>query len=82
MEIQKKTISLDAAKRYDFPESGVVYYKDKILVIAKTTANWLVLDNQNQLDFYNILAENTVEESIEKFGKNKDSNRHWTLLAY
>ena len=36
-------------------------------MIAVKTANWLVLENDSQLDFFNLLKDYTIEESFEQF---------------
>lgn len=59
---------LNGNKKYDFPSDiSLVYHKGKILVIAVKTANWLVLENDSQLDFFNLLKDYTIEESFEQF---------------
>ena len=65
MDMKKK---LNGNKKYDFPSDiSLVYHKGKILVIAVKTANWLVLENDSQLDFFNLLKDYTIEESFEQF---------------
>ena len=59
---------LNGNKKYDFPSDiSLVYHKGKILVIAVKTANWLVLENDSQVDFFNLLKDYTIEESFEQF---------------
>lgn len=70
-KIVKKNINLD--KKYCFPDNiCTVHHKDKIIVISVDTANWLVLDNENQLDFFYLLKSNTLGKSIELFDGNKN----------
>lgn len=70
-KIVKKNINLD--KKYCFPDNiCTVHHKDKIIVISVDTANWLVLDNENQLDFFYLLKSNTLGKSLELFDGNKN----------
>lgn len=50
--------TIDINKTYKFPtEYKVVRYNDKILVILPLTANWIVLQSQEQLDIFCDLAQ-------------------------
>ena len=45
--------SVDPCHRFIFPSNIVkVDYKGKILVISPNTANWIVLENDLQFDFF------------------------------
>lgn len=62
-ETKKKKI--DIKKKYFFPEClKMVNYKGKTLVISVITAKWLILNNQKQLDFFNRLKNQTIEEAL------------------
>lgn len=69
----KKTI--DPKKQYVFPEKlNIIHYNSKILVIAVEIGNWIVLENERQLEFFTLLKTNTVEKSLELFtGDQKDA---------
>ena len=67
-------VELNLNKRYRLPENlKVILHKNKYIVIAPELSNWIVLDTQAQLDFFNLLRANTIQESIERFfGDEKD----------
>lgn len=61
--LKKKTISLDS--KFSFPQkTTVVHHKGKILIIASECANYIVLENDKQLDFYNLLQTLTLGEAL------------------
>lgn len=44
----------------------VIYYKDKILIIMPLSANWIVLENKEQLDIFDFLVSGkTIKETLE-----------------
>lgn len=57
---------IDINKRYIFPEdTKVVFHKEKILVITPSTANWIVLESQKQLEIlYSLKAGASIAEVI------------------
>ncbi|MBB6218112.1 radical SAM protein with 4Fe4S-binding SPASM domain [Anaerosolibacter carboniphilus] len=58
-------IQLDIEKQYAMPKYLVVrQFEDKILVISPESANWLVLENDDQLLIFNELKNNSVEDVI------------------
>ncbi|MCQ2595091.1 MAG: radical SAM protein [Treponemataceae bacterium] len=71
-QVEKK---IDPKKQYKFPQNiSIVRHNSKILVIAVDVGNWIVLENDNQLDFFYLLKENTLEKSLELFkGEQKDA---------
>lgn len=73
-QVQK---SIDSKKQYIFPQSiSIIHYDSKILVIAVETGNWIVLENNSQLEFFNLLKEYTLEKSLELFkGEQKDADQ-------
>ena len=75
----KKQIDLDITKRYDFPKNiCIVEHHDVYLVIAVDTACWIVL-SKAQLDFFNLLRENSIENALNLFiGNRKDAE--WVLI--
>ncbi len=59
---------IDPNKKYSFPTNiSIVRYDSKIIVIAVDTGNWIVLENEKQLEFFNLLKENTLEKSLALF---------------
>lgn len=69
MEKIKKHIS--GNYKFKFPEKlKIIRHKEKILVISPQNAKWIVLDNENQLTFLNLLLEMNIEKALEAF-KNK-----------
>jgi len=63
---QKKTIDLD--KKYVFPQRlSTVRYAGKILIISIETACWLMFDNEEQLRFFKLLGEHTIQQAINVF---------------
>lgn len=74
----EKNIQIDLSKKYYFPQIIEVEYKGKILVISPETANWIVLDNENQLKFFRLLQFNSIQEALSKTQVlNRDSN--WVI---
>lgn len=73
MKISKK---IDVNTVYKFPKDiRVVRHKDKILVVAKDFGNWIVLENERQLDFFLLLNSHSIETCISKFhGTKEDIN--------
>ena len=60
-------IDINIDKNYIFPSDlNVVNYNNKIIIIAKLTANWIVLENLSQLDVFNYLAKGkSIREAID-----------------
>ena len=50
----------------------VVHYRGKILVVARDEANWIVLDNESQFIFFELLKKHTLGDSLLLF--NGDEN--------
>lgn len=50
--VEEKSIELPDNKLFSFP-SKIVYhhYDNRIFVISVDTANWLILNNEEELDF-------------------------------
>lgn len=64
----KKQVQIDIGKKYDFPNTiEVVKHKDVWLAIAVETACWIVLNNESQLAFFNLLRRKTIASSLEEF---------------
>lgn len=59
---------LDIYKRYSVPDNiKIVRYRDSILVISVLTANWLVLKNEEQLRFFELLKTMQLSEALINF---------------
>lgn len=60
--------NVDLSKRYVFPAHLYeIGYKGKTMVVARETANWIVLDNVSQLRFFHLLQNNAVGEALQIF---------------
>ena len=57
---------IDPKKKYNIPKDiSIINYKDKILVIASSTANWIVLESVSQLEvFYYLKKNHTINEAL------------------
>lgn len=62
----KKTISENHKFSFN-AEIVIIRAFDKILVISPSTANWLVLENENQLSFFNLLKRLPLGEALRNF---------------
>lgn len=73
----KKQIEIDIAKHYEFPQNmEIVYHKDVWLAIAVETGCWIVLHNQAEFDFFNLLRYNSIELALNKYmGDLQDAQR-------
>lgn len=71
----KKTKNIDITRKYDFPDNiAVVRHRNVILVIAVDAANWIVLDNEEQLTFFTLLRTEAIQDALKKFnGKQEDA---------
>lgn len=70
---------MPSGKRYSFPEDLVVVrHGGKWLPVAVDTACWIVLDNAAQLDFFNLLREHTLGESLELF-HGEEADAAWVV---
>ena len=68
MDREKVEKEISPSKQYSIPQPIVIKEYAKIfLVIAVETANWIVLQSQEQLTFFNLLKENTIEQALSKF---------------
>lgn len=69
----RKVISKDTI--FSFPSHlKAIEYKDKILVVSSETANWLVLENAEQYNFFQLLESMDLGSALEQFqGKYSDA---------
>lgn len=64
----EKNIVISLDKKYNFTDPiSIKKHKDKILVISVTTACWIVLDNEEQLRFFQLLRRHNIFNSIREF---------------
>ena len=71
--LQNKNIPLD--KVYSFPTSlDVIQYQGKFLVVSRETACWIVLENEEQLLFFELLRNHSIKDALNSFeGNEKDA---------
>lgn len=76
-EIKEKEISV--GKTYHFPpDIHEINHKGKTIIVSPLTANWIVLDNDNQLEFLRLLKHNSIGEALDKFRGN-ESDASWVV---
>lgn len=65
MEVSKK---INPHKRYAFSKH-IAYERlnGKIIVVSVDTARWIVLENEQELSFFELLKSHTIEESLNLF---------------
>lgn len=68
---------VNPSKRYCLPEkTTIVRHNGYILVVADETANWIVLENDSQLDFFELLKVFPLNEALDVFkGKMIDAQK-------
>lgn len=70
--IVRKSIPLD--KAFALPSKMVnVRHANKILVVSPETANWIVLQNEEQLSFLELLSHNRLGEALKHFSGSYDN---------
>ena len=63
----RKSITIDENKKYIFPKNiKKVYYKDIFLIISPETANWIILQNNAQLRFFELLKYLDLKSACKK----------------
>lgn len=67
--IMEKSKHIDINKKYEIPTNiSIVRYKKYIIVISVDTANWIVLQNDEQLTFFELLKNNTIQQALNISG--------------
>lgn len=67
---------IDIEKRYRFPDNiKVIRYKGNVIIVSSETGNWIVLKNDNQLDFFESLKSLTIKDAMSGFKGRKDDVR-------
>lgn len=74
----QKSTSIDIKKRYKLPNFKIIEFKNLYLVISPETANWIVLDNDEQLSFFKLLNKYSIEESLQNYS-GELKNAQWVL---
>lgn len=71
----KKSIEYDY--KFKLPQKiKIVKYDNQLLIISPNTAKWIVLDNEKQLEFYELLNSYSFGDAIGLFqGEMKDVNK-------
>ena len=68
---ETKHRTVDLGKRYSLPEKvTTIKYKGYFLVVANNAATWIVLENDKQLQFYQLLEKFSLSDALEKFKGN------------
>lgn len=66
--MSSKEVEISPYKRYNFPaDIKEIIHGGKIIVVCPMTANWIVLDNEYQLQFFELLKEYTLKEALSRF---------------
>ncbi len=74
-----RQVTIDIEQRYTLPENlKIVKFKEVYIAIAVETACWIVLDNDSQLKFFNLLRDKTIKESLDEFDGDMNDAR-WVL---
>lgn len=76
---EEKEIEIDLGKKYLLPDFSVQAYKGNYIVIFPLIAKWLILHNEEQLDFFNLLGSHTIQQAINlSIAANQDIE--WVLI--
>lgn len=64
----KKEKEVDLNKKYKMPQRiEFIHYKGKEIVIAVETGNWIILENTEQVSFFNLLCEKSINDALAIF---------------
>ena len=70
----KKTIPSNY--KFDIPSKiDEIWYDGKFIIISPETANWIVLENREQLEFFNLLKKYNLERSLQIYSGDYDDAR-------
>lgn len=76
----KKTKHIDGNKQYKFSQNiKIVEYQNNYIVVSVDTANWIVLMNEEQLDFFHLLCNHSLQESLDLFNGSIE-NAKYTVM--
>lgn len=74
METRNKKVTLDIEKQYpNILDLQTIHYKDKIIIVSVRTANWIILNNEEELRFFQLLRNSTIKSALASFGTNQQS---------
>lgn len=69
----EREFELDPLKIYNFPKNiDIIYYKCKYLIIASDYGNWIVLDNKIQVQIFNKLKNNSIEQVLLAYDNHRN----------
>lgn len=64
----EKEVEISVEKIYELPEFKLIEYKNMFIAVAPSIAKWIVLENNQQLEIFNMLVQkNTISMVLEKF---------------
>lgn len=73
----KKKIDLE--KKYNIPQNiGIQFHNNKRIIIAVDFANWIIADNDIQLDIFKDLRYHNIQEIIDKYPHNYEDVK-WVI---
>lgn len=76
----KKRKSISPLKVYSFPEQlHIEPILGLYVIVSPLTANWIVLKNEEQLNFFKLLQTNNLETALKAF-KGKQENAHSVVV--
>ncbi|MDE7431583.1 MAG: radical SAM protein, partial [Lachnospiraceae bacterium] len=75
-----KESEISSDKHYLFPSNiEIIEYKGKWIVVSVQTANWIVLENIAQYEFFQLLLKFSLGEALSKFNGN-DEDAEWVVV--
>ena len=69
-EIRKCTIDTNIFILVYSSIKEIVNFKDKIIIFALDSIKWIILENENQLDFFYLLKKYSLKKALGLFGAN------------
>ncbi|MDL2212589.1 radical SAM protein [Bacteroides sp. OttesenSCG-928-D19] len=76
----RKDIEISPDRRYNFPKDVVeISHDERVLIVSPLTANWIVLNNEEQLSFYRLLKDFTIEEALQHY-QDEELDAQWVLI--
>lgn len=67
-------IEIPENKKFELPNFKKVYYKDRCIIISPSTAKWIVLNNKQQEEFFDLLANYSLGKALAQYrGSLKDA---------
>ena len=76
----EKRKSISPLKVYSFPEQlHIEPILGLYVIVSPLTANWIVLKNEEQLNFFKLLQTNNLETALKAF-KGKQENAHSVVV--